>query len=263
MATPIANKFEITLDGEAIPVEYPTNTKSDEHVLFILNEPKVVEYFTTLSPDIVASKITILSDFMFGKRLGFLLMNIDCIDRASGKKLAGVVFLRGDSVACLILIKNKETGKLYFAKVIQPRVPCGKSITEICAGMMDDKIGKMLGVMISEVEEELGIRVETTGSKTTDPALQFNYMEKLGQFTPSGGATCENITNFWYMAEMTSSEITALHGKEIANDAGQSTELIRVELQEFNMRNIVATEDAKAMCATLQLMSLYPWFVPS
>jgi len=253
-----------SINGVSVPVEYPTSVKGPDHITFLLHEPKVEEYFTTIHPDILVKKVTILSEFMFGKRLGFLFMDLDCYDRASGKKLAGVVFLRGDSVACLILIKNKETGKLYFAKVIQPRVPCGKSIAEICAGMVDEKTGKIqiIGVMATEIEEELGIKVQTTGVKRFVPEIQFNYLEKLGVFIPSGGGTRENITTYWYQVEMTTSEIQLLHGKIIANEASNSTELIKVEVDEFTLENIAATNDAKAMCATVQLMVKYPGFVP-
>jgi len=258
----VENNIEI--NGLLIPVLYPTNSNGREHVTFILQEPKVQAYFATISPDIVIKKITIMSDYMFGKRLGFLFMDLDCYDRASGKKLAGAVFLRGDSVACLVLIKNKKTGGLYFAKVKQPRVPKGKWIYEIPAGMFEKKngVGKMAGQMAIELREELGIEVESTGIKTDDPSCQFKYMEELGKFDPSPGATVESITTYWYMVEMTTDEIASLHGRIIANEESNSTEIIKVELDVFSLRKIIETEDAKAMCATLQLMNKYPGFVP-
>lgn len=256
----------VTINGNEIPIEYPTNTKGISHLEFILKTPKVDDWFADISPEIVVSKVTILTDVTFGKNMLFLLMNVTCTDRRSGKSLAGIVFLRGNAVTCLILIREKETGKLYFAKVKQPRVAGRKWLWELCAGMFEvkeDGTGKMCeSQMTTEIREELGIEVVTTGVKTADPTQQFNYMEKLGEYDPSPGATGETIITYWYMVEMTTEEITALHGKNIANDAGNCTEIIQVGIEEFNMRNIIAMNDSKAMCTTLQLASLYNGFVP-
>jgi len=244
----------ITINGLTVPVEYLGQT--EETIKLILREPKVAAYFLSIKPDIVPQKVSILSHYMFGKSVGFVFMNIISVHKHTGEKLAGVVFLRGGSVACLILIKAKETGKLYFLKVVQLRVPVGKEISEICAGMLDRELGKMSGVMVKEIEEETGIKVMSFGTKNSDPLKQFNYLEELGMFYPSPGGCDEAISTFWFMVEMTGKEITALHGKNMTHDEddGGSTENIRIEIAPFTLENIIATNDAKAMCATLQLM---------
>jgi 8-oxo-dGTP pyrophosphatase MutT (NUDIX family) len=251
----------VSINGVYVPVEYANNSK--ETIEQILKEPKVVDYFSNINPDdIVVKKVTILSHFMFGPRVvGFVFMNLDCEDKCSGKKLAGVVFLRGDAVACLILIKEKETGRLYFVQVIQPRVPCGKRIAEICAGMVDAEITKIMGVMVKEIEEETGIKVESTGvKKFDDPKNQFNYLEKLGEVIPSGGGTQEKITLYWYMVEMSREEIQLLHGSE--HGEANTNEMITVEVHEFTMANILDTKDAKAISASMYLMWLHPEMAP-
>jgi 8-oxo-dGTP pyrophosphatase MutT (NUDIX family) len=250
----------IMINGAAVPVEYPGQTK--ETIELILREPKVANYFSKIHPDIVPNKVTLLSHYMFGRCVGFVFMNVVSIHKHTGEKLAGVVFLRGGSVACLILIKAKETGHLYFLKVMQLRVPVGKEIGEICAGMLDRELGKMSGVMVKEIEEETGIKVISFGKKNDNPLEQFNYLEELGQFYPSPGGCDEVISNFWFMSEMTGKEITALHGKNMTHDEDNSTENIRVEIEPFTLKNIVATNDAKAMCATLQLIAKYPGIMP-
>ena len=157
MATNSVETTMITINGAAVPVEYIGQSK--ETIELILREPKVANYFSKIHPDIVPSKITLLSHYMFGRCVGFVFMNIVSVHKHTGERLAGVVFLRGGSVACLIIIKAKETGSLYFLKVMQLRVPAGKEIGEICAGMLDRELGKMSGVMVKEIEEETGIKI--------------------------------------------------------------------------------------------------------
>ena len=256
----------VVINGAEIPVEYPSNTNGPARLEAIMNAPKVKDWFKRVSPELLISKVTITGDTTFGKNVLFVHLNMTCIDRASGKSLAGIVFLRGSAVTCLVLIRDKSTGKLYYAKVKQPRVPVGKWIWELPAGMFElraDGEGKMAKTqMIVELKEELGIEIDTTGVKTDDPTQQFNYMEKLGVFYPSPGGCDEEITTYWFQVEMTTEEIAALHGKSIANDAGHCTEIIQVGIEELTVGNLVALGDAKAMCTLVQLVNKYPGFVP-
>jgi len=256
----------VVINGAEVPVEYPSNTNGPARLEAIMNAPKVKDWFKRVSPDLLISKVTITGDTTFGKNVLFVHLNMTCIDRASGKSLAGIVFLRGSAVTCLVLIRDKATGKLYYAKVKQPRVPVGKWIWELPAGMFElraDGEGKMAQTqMIVELKEELGIEIDTTGVKTADPTQQFNYMEKLGVFYPSPGGCDEEITTYWFQVEMTTEEIAALHGKSIANDAGHCTEIIQVGIEELTVGNLAALGDAKAMCSLVQLVAKYPGFVP-
>lgn len=256
----------VVINGAEIPVEYPNNTNGPARLEAIMNAPKVKNWFKRVSPDILISKVTITGDTTFGKNVLFVHLNVTCTDRASGKSLAGIVFIRGTSVTCLVLIRDKSTGKLYYAKVKQPRVPVGKWIWELPAGMFElrpDGEGKMAETqMIVELREELGISVDTTGVKTADPTQQFKYMEKLGESFPSAGGCDEDMISYWFQVEMTTEEIATLHGKSIANDAGHCTEIIQVGIEEFTLSNIVRTGDAKAMCSLVQLAAKYPGFVP-
>ena len=281
----------ITINGQEVPVFYPTNPLGPEHVEFILREPKVAKYFNEITTDIVVRTVTIYKEIMFGKRLGFLFMQLETLDRRSGKGIPGVVFLRGDAAACLLLLKNKETRALYMALVKQARVPAGKKVFEAPAGMLDDNTENPTLTVAKEIAEETGTVVKSTGVKTDDPMEQVHYLESLGvpiQLSPGG--TQEQIFNFWYMVEMTTAEIAALHGKRIVNEeevalasgAGtasglnasgadaskgalatvKTAEVIEVIVQEFTLKNVLLTGDAKLICATAALMGKYPGFVP-
>ena len=89
---------------------------------------------------------------------------------------------------------------------------------------------------------------------------------------------------------MTTAEIAAMHGKRIVNEeevalasgAGtasglnasgadaskgalatvKTAEVIEVIVQEFTLKNVLLTGDAKLICATAALMGKYPGFVP-
>ena len=277
----------VNINGTEVPVFYPNNTLGQEHLEFILHEPKVAKYFKEITTDIVVRTVTIYKEIMFGKRLGFLFMQLEAIDRRSGKGIPGVVFLRGDAAACLLLLKNKDTRALFMALVKQSRAPAGKKVFEAPAGMLDDNTENPTLTVAKEITEETGTVVKSTGVKTDDPMDQVHYLESLGvpiQLSPGG--TQEQIFNFWYMVEMTTEEIAALHGKRIVNEeelalpsgadasgadasgeaaavtAVKTAEVIEVVVQEFTLNNVLLTGDAKLICATAALMGKYPGFVP-
>ncbi|KAI7998047.1 hypothetical protein LOK49_LG10G00193 [Camellia lanceoleosa] len=55
-----------------------------------------------------------------GKRVGFVKFNVDVVDKATGKKVPGIVFARGPAVAVLILLESD--GKTYA--VLTEQVLC-------------------------------------------------------------------------------------------------------------------------------------------
>lgn len=251
------------INGVTVPVEYPQNSQK-QTIEFILAAPKVADYFAKINPEhIVVSKVIIFHHFMFGPHVGFVFMNLICTDKATGKPLPGVVFLRGDAVACLTLVQNIETGELSMVLLEQSRVPAGCKIFEINAGMVDDKLGQERLVMTKEAQEETGIVIESTGVKTDDPRNQFKFLEKLGKAGMSKGGCDESITFFWYMVQMTSEEIRKMNGKHIVNEEeGETAEIIKLVMKKFTLENVLNSGDAKAICAVGFLMGKYPGFVP-
>ncbi|PHU28305.1 Nudix hydrolase 14, chloroplastic [Capsicum chinense] len=94
---------------------------------------------------------------MFGKRLGFLKFKADIIDKETGQKVPGIVFARGPAVAVLILLDSED--ETYAVLTEQVRVPVGRLILELPAGMLDDDQGDFAGTAVREVEEETGIHL--------------------------------------------------------------------------------------------------------
>ncbi|PKA58013.1 Nudix hydrolase 14, chloroplastic [Apostasia shenzhenica] len=93
---------------------------------------------------------------MFGNRVGFLKFKAEVFDNQTGMKVPGIVFARGLSVAVLILLESE--GETNVVLTEQVRVPVGKLILELPAGMVDDGVN-LVGSAIREVEEETSINL--------------------------------------------------------------------------------------------------------
>ncbi|KAK4227518.1 NUDIX family hydrolase [Podospora fimiseda] len=109
--------------------------------------------------------ITIQSYDLFGPRLGFLKLQSQ-ITNSAGDFLPGAVFLRGPSVAMLVILipddvlDTKLTDERYVLLTVQPRVPAGSlEFVELPAGMVDDE-GTFAGAAAKEIKEELGLVIE-------------------------------------------------------------------------------------------------------
>ncbi|RYQ96935.1 hypothetical protein Ahy_B08g092877 [Arachis hypogaea] len=103
---------------------------------------------------------------MFGKCIGFLKFKADIY-----KPVPGIAFARGPAVTVLILLESD--GETYAVLTEQARVPTGRIILELPAGMLDDDKGDFVGTAVREsslslslynslhglvVEEETGIK---------------------------------------------------------------------------------------------------------
>ncbi|KAH0742409.1 hypothetical protein KY290_035452 [Solanum tuberosum] len=165
---------------------------------------------------------------MFGERLGFLKFKADIIDKETGQKVPGIVFSRGPAVAVLILLDSE--GETYAVLTEQVRVPVGRLILELPAGMLDDDQGDFAGTAVREVEEETGIH------------LNAHDMVDLTAFldASTGGRV------FPSPRKCQQEKIQQLQGKETGlRDHG---ELIKVHVVPYD-KLWRATADAKALTA--------------
>lgn len=156
----------------------------------LMKSPKFVEYIQNF--DHVALKLThieVRDIFMFGKNVGFALVNCTVYNKKSNQlNPAGIVFIRGGAVAILVIAECEK--RKYALLTHQYRVPMGTAIVEAVAGMLDDdrdSNGKPdpYGVAIKELEEETGLKL-----KRTD-------LIKVGRMYPSGGGCDEFIDCFY------------------------------------------------------------------
>lgn len=107
--------------------------------------------------------ITVQSfDLFGGSRLGFLKLTAD-VSNGAGESLPGAVFLRGPSVAMMVMLLpddvSAETDERYVLMTVQPRVAAGSlAFAELPAGMVDDE-GQFVGTAAREIREELGLEI--------------------------------------------------------------------------------------------------------
>ncbi|KAI9726585.1 MAG: hypothetical protein M1828_000952 [Chrysothrix sp. TS-e1954] len=98
-----------------------------------------------------------------GSRVGFVKLTAT-IKNSQGEKLPGSIFLRGGSVAMLVILQpddvpaSSETDKQVILTV-QPRIPAGSlGMTEIPAGMLDDS-GTFSGAAAKELKDEVDLEI--------------------------------------------------------------------------------------------------------
>ncbi|KAM7525659.1 hypothetical protein LguiA_015561 [Lonicera macranthoides] len=191
--------------------------------------------------DMSLNQVLIQGVDMFGKRVGFLKFKADVIDKQTGQKVPGIVFARGPAVAVLILLESE--GEAYAVLTEQVRVPVGKLVLELPAGMLDDDKGDIVGTAVREVEEETGI------SLNLDDMVDLTAF--LDQTTgcrvfPSPGGCDEEISLFLYRGEVSKEIITQLQGKETG--LREHGELIKVHVVPYK-KLWRMTADAKALMA--------------
>ncbi|TKW19422.1 hypothetical protein SEVIR_4G019000v4 [Setaria viridis] len=187
------------------------------------------------------TRILIQGVDMFGKRVGFMKFKADIIDEETKTKVPGIVFARGPAVAVLILLESN--GQTYAILTEQVRVPIGKFVLELPAGMLDDEKGDFVGTAVREVEEETGIKLNLEDmvdlTALLDPATG-------GRMLPSPGGCDEEIGLFLYRGRVDEETIRSLQGKETGlRDHG---ELIKLRVVPYGQL-WRSTADAKALCA--------------
>ncbi|KAI2611836.1 hypothetical protein GGR54DRAFT_616949 [Hypoxylon sp. NC1633] len=185
----------ITLKSPSIPVTLPEGLSEEKLLAFspfttwlrtlqnslALQRPNAAHPFHA-DPYALRS-ITVQSYDLFGpsqappekRHLGFLKLTAD-VSNGAGETLPGAVFLRGPSVAMLVLLvpedvpprekgeagkgrEEREEEERYVVLTVQPRVPAGSlAFVELPAGMVDEG-GSFAGTAAREIREELRLEI--------------------------------------------------------------------------------------------------------
>ncbi|KIX93632.1 uncharacterized protein Z520_10538 [Fonsecaea multimorphosa CBS 102226] len=225
-------------------------------------------------------------DFFSGHRLGFLKLKAT-VTNDKGESLPGSVFMRGGSVAMLIILTpsgqpssrttttttskeppqpEDDDDEEYAILTIQPRIPAGSlAFAELPAGMIDDS-GTFAGAAAKEIHEETGLEISTdelidmTQLAASSLSLSLtDTREKSGSeeeqlqsaIYPSPGGSDEFIPIFLARKTLPRHQIEALKGKLTGlRDHGEKITLKIVKLNDVWK---VAWRDGK----TLAAMALY------
>ncbi|KAI8579663.1 hypothetical protein K450DRAFT_240916 [Umbelopsis ramanniana AG] len=185
------------------------------------------------SKDITLNSIQIQSVDIFGNdKIGFVKFKADAELTETGKKVPGIVFMRGGAVSVLIILRssdNPEKGdRVIFT--LQPRVPvpCIK-MPELPAGMLDGS-GSFSGTAAKEIEEETGLIIEER--ELTD-MTELAYGNAWRGVYPSAGGCDEFLRLFLCVKSLPSKQIDELEGKLTGlRDHGESITLKLVKLED-------------------------------
>lgn len=171
--------------------------------------------------------------------------------------LPGVVFLRGGSVAVLMILRPSDTrDERLVIMTEQPRIAAGSlQFMEIPAGMLDDE-DNFAGVAAREIKEEVGI--ELKGSDLVDmtklAVKDYKTPENLrSAMYPSPGGCDEFISIFLWEREMDRLQIENLKDRLTGERTKQ--EKIIVRLLDYKRLLEVGARDGK----TLAAWSLYEY----
>ena len=205
----------------------------------IAKDPKVQRYLKILSRIIEdggsAVKLRFSKPIMFGKRIGFIMANAEVRD-AEGDMIPAGAFLRGDSVAVLVILRS-EKNSLYAVVTEQYRLPIGKKMLEIPAGTFEDS-GSMAGLAASELEEELGLKIEMD---------QMNPLGPEDGVAVSPGGSDERIYLFLLELDMPEAKIQEMQGRLAGNrDHGEKI-TVQIVREEQVLEKI--QHDAKSLAA--------------
>jgi ADP-sugar diphosphatase len=176
----------------------------------------------------------------FGKitnpeKLGFLKFKCDVFTKL-GEQLDGIVFLRGETGAVLIIVKD-EKGDEFVLLTEQPRIPTGCFKEEIISGMFDADTSSAVfsDVLRREINEETGMILDFS---------EDNYI-RLGEYALSSGGSDEIVHLAVWKTEVESHTIEEMKNRQYGEKG--SNEKIRLKFYPVDIfeKELIRIADAK------------------
>ncbi|KAI1080088.1 hypothetical protein F5B20DRAFT_113891 [Whalleya microplaca] len=196
-------------------------------------------------------------DIFGGSHLGFLKLTADA-SNAAGESLPGSIFLRGPSVAMLImLIPDDPSGsdERYAILTVQPRIPAGSlAFVELPAGMVDEG-GSFAGTAAREIQEELGLEIPAAELRClSEMAAAANRASDSGSdeglpiaMYPSAGGCDEHIPIYMHERRVPREQLSEWTGKLTGlRDQGEKITLKLVAMKDLWREG---ARDAKCLAA--------------
>lgn len=219
------------------------------------------DWACALDPRYSIASITLQSVDFFGPRVGFVKFIADA--SWCGKRVPGIVFLRGGAVSVLPLLVCR--GERWVVCARQPRLAVGSgSFLELPAGMLDD-CGSFVGVAAKELVEETGIVIDpselidltalalgTGGDCGSEEGAAAIAGARRGLYL-SVGACDEFLRLFFFQRTVGKEELDALRGK--LTGSPEENEQITLELVRYEDL-WKATVDAKTLSSVFLLEKL-------
>ena len=197
-------------------------------------------------------------DFFSGGRLGFVKLKAE-VSNNEGETLPGSAFLRGGSVAVLLILEPEEgrdSEDEYVILSVQPRIPAGSlAFIELPAGMLDDS-GTFGGAAAKEIKEETGVGIEMKDliditnlalqSRTKDQSSQEDELLQNAVY-PSPGGSDEFIPIFLSRKTLKRQDIENIRGK--LTGLRDHSEKITLRICRLNELWKIGARDGKTLAA--------------
>ena len=185
-------------------------------------------------------------------RRRILFLKIDSLITDEKSKLPGIAFLRGGSVAMLVIVKPKDSRQERFVVLTEQARIAGGSMRfkEIPAGMLDAD-HNIVGKAITEVEEETGLKfkpselINLTELSIQEASHSAECLQRA--MYPSPGGSDEFISIFLCIKELDRLEIQQLQDK--LTGIRTRGELIKLSLCKYEDLWKEGARDAKTLAA--------------
>lgn len=206
--------------------------------------------------------ITVQSyDLFGGDRLGFIKMKAE-VSNTAGESLPGSVFLRGPSVAMLVILvpddvergSAAENDERHVILTVQARIPAGSlEFVELPAGIVDDG-GTFAGTAAKEIKEELGLELPSSELTCMSDLAQGDARADLqadeglpAAMYPSAGGSDEHIPVYMHERRVPREQLKDWTGKLTGlRDHGEKITLKLVKLKDLWKEG---ARDAKCLAA--------------
>lgn len=229
----------VVISGVSIPVTASCKCNLSE----VLQCQNFINWTQKIDSELDVRSIDIQSVDYFGNgKIGFIKFKSLVYKKSvsEGRHIPGIVFMRGPSVAILLVLKCN--GMKYTIVTCQPRAPIAdSSFTEIPAGVFDGE--QFAGVAAKELKEEVGITIDSSQLVDMTAAV---YGSRYPGIYPSPGGCDEYIKLFLYEKDVTKEELDSYMGK--ATGLMEEGEYICLKVIPLDLL-ITETSDAKALCA--------------
>jgi ADP-sugar diphosphatase len=185
-------------------------------------------WLSSLDPSLDLQSVQVQSIDRFGPtRIGFLKFHSRIL--RNGVPIPGIVVLRGQAVALLLVITDTDTGEEWTILTEQPRVPTGHLLRELPAGMTDGS-GNLKGVAIKELEEECGL-VARAEDLLDLVDLAFEGTQPGIYMSP--GLLDESVRLFLWKTTMPHAKVVELEGKLRGESEHEQIQLRIVKLADL------------------------------
>lgn len=213
-----SRKWHILTEKNGYVEIIPKFAHLEDQMDALIVAPKFLNWLNKFEPTMITLRSVTITDLDWfcapntpynPLKLGFVKCSSEAYDFKTGKKIvSSISFIRGNSVAILILVKvlskDKQNDKDYVLLCEQHRLPIGRKAMEIAAGMMDAE-GNILSVVLKEVKEETGFDIK-----------HANELQSLGSYYASPGGSDEAINLFAWTTAISEAEFKECKIKSMA-----------------------------------------------